>query len=306
MTVITINAIFTNPAVISTLGVIIVTSLTLLTKTYLDKRYILIKLNAEHIFEQRKEIKKTISGRKVHLLTACDDLRHRLNNFWEKGRPEWIDDAKGQYTEETYYLHSFTYRLLCIFAWINILNKDLTFLDTTISTKEDLQLIKYLVFFPQIFTDLALIDGPNADGSVPENHFLKTQFEVLPNSICKDNGIKSYAEFLADVKSGEIDVKKLFKFFEGTSKIQNGYEGNQKKKRGRLYLMQITVIAFLNNYGYDFMQTDPGSIEKILLNEEGSIYLDRYFNLLKDAKLYETSQFVQIRKLAEKHGLINC
>lgn len=286
------------PALISAITTVVVFFLTLLSKNYIDTRILSSKLETEHKFDQRKKIKEVLAKHKVHLLSACENLNHRMWNFAKNYEKGWIQIG-GNYTVENYYLHTFAYRILCLYAWINKIQKEMIFLDTTIATKEDLEFIKFLKVFPQIFCDLTFIEGKNAKGDYAVDHFFRDNFEQLPTCIMSEVELKSYTEFIQNLSFINKDLKSLFEFLDGISP-------NEKRKRwDRLHFLNLTLIIFLNNYGYDFQQTNEKKIEEILSIPKTSAHLESYFAVLKEYHLDKNKQVKIIEKIAKKYYLKN-
>jgi hypothetical protein len=239
-------------------------------------------------------IKEVLAKYKIHLLTACEDLNHRMKNFSRNYKKEWMV-MNGKYSQESYYFHSFAYRILSVFAWIDKIQKEMIFLDTTISTKEDLEFIKFLKVFPQIFCDFELIEGRDANGDIAYDHFFRNNFGHLPNSIITDQGqVMSYSEFLKDLSNSEKNLKSLYEFLDGISPEEN------RKRWDRIYFLNLTLIIFLNHYGYDFQMTNEKKIEAALSKPKVSDYLEEYFYLFKKFKLHKNPQVKKFKKVAQK------
>lgn len=293
-----IPSIITNekifPAVIAAVTTVIVFFLTLLTKNFIDTRVLSSKLETEHKFDQRKKIKEVLAKHKVHLLSAAEILNHRMWNFSKNHNKGWIN-VQGNFFSEQYYIHSFAYRILCLFTWINQIQKDMIYLDTTIAQKEDLEFIKFLKIFPQIFFDLTFIEGQNANGNYAVDHFFRNNFDELSRCLQGVNGIKSYDVFIEDLVQPDKNLIQLLKFLDGICPLEN------RKRWDRLHCLNITLIIFLNNYGYDFQKTNVDKLEKILTIPKTSNFLKNYFHLLKEYNLHTNKEVKKIEKIAKKH-----
>jgi len=286
------------PAVISAITTVIVFFLTLITKRYVDTRILSSKLETEHKFDQRKKIKEVLAKYKVHLLTACEDMKYRLWNFSSNHSKNWID-VKGDYKQEDYFFHSTVYRLLCVFAWIKKINKEMIYLDTTIATKEDLYFIKFLRAFPNIFCDLTFIVGPNADGSYAIDHFFRINFDLLPDSIMSNNEINSYSEYKKSLPTIYNQIEELYRYIDGISPTE------MRMRWDRLHLFHLTLITFLNCYGYDFQQTSDKKIKEVLTIPKTSKYLKNYFTFLAEYRLDKNKEVKRLRKLSKKYFCSN-
>lgn len=293
-----ITSIITNekvlPAVIAAVTTVVVFFLTLLTKNFIDTRVLSSKLETEHRFDQRKKIKEVLAKHKVHLLSAAENLNHRMWNFAKNHSEDWIN-VEGNFLTEQYYIHSFAYRILCLFTWINQVQKDMIYLDTTIAQKQDLEFIKFLKIFPQIFCDLTFIEGQNANGNYAVDHFFRNNFDELSKCLQGENGIKSYDVFIKDLSQPNKNLIKLLEFLDGISPSEN------RKRWDRLHCLNITLIVFLNNYGYDFQKTNTAKIEEVLTIPKISNSLKNYFNLLREYNLHTNKEVKKIEKIAKKY-----
>ena len=211
-------------------------------------------------------------------------------NFGKNHEKNWIKSSK-----EDYYYHSFVYRIVCVYAWIKIIQKDMIFLDTTIATKEDLEFIKFLKIFPQIFCDLTIIEGKNAEGNYAVDHFFRNNFELFSDSVITGDGVITYADFIKHLRTSKKDLEQLFLFLDGISPLE------QRSRWDRLHLLNLTLIVFLNNYGYDFQQTDEAKIEIILTRPKVSVHLKQYFNYLKKYRLNDNKHVIRLEKTARKY-----
>jgi hypothetical protein len=282
------------PAVISAITTVIVFFLTLFTKRYIDTRILSSKLETEHKFDQRKKIKEALAKYKVHLLTACEDMNHRLWNFSSSHSRKWID-VKGDYSSEQYFFHSTVYRILCVFAWIKKINKEMVYLDTTIATKEDLYFIKFLRVFPNVFCDLTFLVGPGADGSHAIDHFFRTNFDLFPDSIMSNNEIISYSEYKKNLPTISKQIESLYQYMDSISPVE------MRMRWDRLHLFHLTLITFLNCYGYDFQQTSDKKINKVLTIPKISKYLENYFVLLTEYRLDQNKEVKRLLKLSKQY-----
>src|SRR5690606_38874628 len=157
---------------------------------------------------------------------------------------DWIK-VDGDYDREHYYFHSTVYKLLCLYAWVGKINKEMIYLDTTIATKEDLEFIKFLKFFPNVLCDLTFIEGKDADGEYEVDHFLRTKFALLPDCISDKVGPKSYSDYTNNIPNMQKYLQSIYIYIDGVSP-------DEKRIRwDRLHLLHLTTIISLNNYGYD-------------------------------------------------------
>jgi hypothetical protein len=275
-------------------GVSIITFLlTNYFKNIFENKLLQRNLETEHKFSQQKQIKEVLAKNKVHLLTACEDLNHRMWNLSNTYKEDWLN-VKGDYQNDRWhYFHSFTYRILAVYGWIKKIQKEMIFLDTTIATKNDLEFIKFLRIFPQIFCDLTFLEGKDVTGRKQVDHFFKNIFGAFPDCLIKDDGIKSFTEYSSDLNSYKTQLQSLYSFLDGVNPEEN------RKRWDRLHLLNLTLIIFLNNYGYDFQQTDETKMKAAMSKPKVSAYLKNYLVLLKEYKLDENKEVVRLKKMAK-------
>jgi hypothetical protein len=267
-------------------------------KNYFENQRHQRNLETEHKFEEQKKIKEAIAKHKVHLLTACEDLNHRLWNLKENHLKQWIN-VGGDYKREHYYFHSTVYKILCLYAWIGKVKKEMIFLDTTIASKEDLEFIKFLRFFPNVMCDLGFIVGKDADGDYAVDHFFRTNFELFPDQISDESGPVSYSNYKIDLEHTHEALLALYEFVDGISPLE------KRMRWDRFHLLHLTTIIFLNNYGYDFQRTNELKIEDIIVKPRVSPYLANYFNFFKEYRLSENVEVVRVEKIARKYYRVN-
>ena len=297
MIILTIKELLTNekvlPVLISTITTIIVFFLTLLTKNFIDTRILRSKLDTEHKFDQRKKIKEVLAKHKVHLLTACEDFNHRMWNFSNKHQENWLH-VNGDYLNKHYYFHSFVYRHLAVYAWVKKIQKEMIYLDTTIASKEDLEFVKFLNVFPRMFCDLTFLEGINADGNKTDDHFFRNEFDLLADNVITENGVKSFSTYMDDLPTIGNKLNRLFLFFDSLSPIED------RKRWDRLHFFHLTVLMFLNNYGYDFQVTNSEKLKLVLTNPKKTAYLTNYFNFLNEYHLSNNKKIKELKKIADK------
>lgn len=245
---------------------IITVVITIFTKNIIEKRLLIFKLNSEHSFEQRKKIKNVLASNKGHLLTACENLNHRLWNFSNDKHVVWMK-VDGDYKNiESYYFQSFVYRILAVYAWMRKIESELIHLDTTISTKEDMEFIKYMRFYGRIFSDTAFFKGLEYDSRNQTDHLFKSNLDELYRNITKDGKILTYKEYLSEISTNDLEeLDCLFKLLDGV---------NPKEERLRwqwFQVMKVFNISFLNAYGYDYQQTSKDKIINAITNPKTSI-----------------------------------
>lgn len=264
--------------IISFLTSLVTLIVTLSSKNWIQKRFLIFKLRKEHEYEQRKAIKNVLSKYKVPFINSAEFLNHRLWNLSKNYSREW-HNVKGQYNYEGYYYQSTIYRILRHFAWIKIIQNKLIFLDTTIATKEDLFFVKYLNYFPQLFQDTDLFDGFNYDTNHSKDHIYRDIFEELYSNLIKDENVISYTDFK------EIFGRDHVKFLPICRFIDNINPEEDRLRWDLIHCFHLTLISFLTSYGYDYQQTTKQQINSFLkIHRKCKIY-DNYRKLIHRNKL---------------------
>lgn len=281
-------------AIIAAITSIITLGLTLLTKNSIEKNLLIFRLNSEYKFEQRKKIKNVLALNKGHLLTACENLNHRLWNFSNENHFKWME-VDGDYNNpNNYYFQSFVYRILSVYAWMRKIELELIHLDTTIATSDDLNFIKFIRFYGRIFSDIAFFKGFKYDCSSETDHIFKNNLDELYHNIIRENELISYNEYLK--KLSENQSEGLLSFY----KLLDGVNTKEERLRWQWFqILKILNLAFLNSYGYDYQQTS-GEKMKIAINTpmRSKLYGNFIF-LLKEHKLDKQKEIKRLINLLD-------
>jgi hypothetical protein len=247
----------TDPKTQSALIAAAVTIATLLlraiTKPLWERNFHKFKLESDYKYDQRKKVRDAISKYKVPLLNSAESLNHRLWNFSKNAPEAWHTHKDGESISDRYYLLSFCYRFLLFFSFCRKIELELVYLDSTVSTKKDLEFLKYLKLFPQIFSDTELFEGTGYNQSMATDHFFSDEFRELVSKMSKDDRLLDYSEFRKKVE--EKEFTQLINYFAGISADHSCLRWQA------LNNFHFMLMAFLNDYGYDFQQT---SKEKML------------------------------------------
>ncbi|BCX73881.1 hypothetical protein [Acinetobacter sp. Tol 5] len=246
------------------------------------------------MFEERKKIKAEISKYKTHLLNTCEDVNHRFLNLREHYSHSWLKLDRNYKDKEKYYFHSTIYRFLCLYFWIKKAQKEIFYLDTTIASKEDLEFITFLKIFPNIMCDLDYIIGPSADQNSEDDHFFRNIFESFPDFILDNGTPKSFEKYIEDLPNLKISLEKLYIYFDGITPTEN------RVRWDRIHFLHLTIILFLNNYGYDFQKTDQKNLKEILSGPKKSSLLNNYLKYLKKYNLLKNKEVKQLINLSKK------
>ena len=284
-------------AIVAAITSIVTLLLTFLTKNFIEKRLLTFRLNKEHEFAQRKKIKNVLASNKSHLLNACEDLNLRLWNFGKPEHYKWLK-INGNFVEKNnYYFHSFSYRILAVYAWMHKIQVELIHLDTTIASKDDMEFIKFMKFYGRIFSDTDFFKGydDNYDYNNQTDHIFKNNLDELYQSITENNKILSFNEYLEKVPN--LHEEKLFVFY----RLIDGTNSTENRLRWQWFqILKMLNLAFLNSYGYDYQQT---SKKKMLIARNTPIKSklnDNFIFLLKEHKLEKQREIKKLIILLKK------
>jgi len=288
-------------ALISAIVSFVTFLLTIIIKNYFENKLYKRKLETEHRFNQQKMIKEVFAKYKVHLLTSCEDYNYRMWNFYSNHSKKWINisDRGSNYNNpQHYYFHSFVYRFLSVLAWIKKIQKEIIFIDTTLASKNDLEFIKFMRVISRLFCDLTPEDK-KGDKTYAIDHFYRDNLNLFPDSIITESGIKSYSEYMENLTNLQLPLLDLYKWFDGISPLED------RKRWDVLYFLHLTIVVFLNNYGYDFQKTNEIKLKKlkqVLDNSQKQVSMKSFFELLGHYKLNENKEVKILKNLWEKNG----
>jgi len=273
-------------AIIAACIALLTTILSFITKSWIEKKVLINKLESENKYEQQKNLKVLLAKNKMRLLNSAEALNHRLWNFMENHSEPWLK------TRGNYY-NSFVYRFITFFAYIRQIEKELIYIDSTFAGKADLEFIKFLRTFPQLFCDVKLFQGENYDKSKAVDHFFRNNFENFCDSFICQNEIITYSNFIDEVEKYEHENQKLFDYFDSISIDESRFRFDLIKT------FHLTIIAFLNTYGYDFQQTTLKQINEVVELPRKSRLYKNYKDILVRNKLDKNKWIKKIIK--DKH-----
>jgi len=258
------------------------------------------KLKFEHSLSEQKKIKESISKNKIQMINACEMLNHRLWNLSEFYEKKW-HFVDGDFTKETkYYFHSFIYRLGAIIWWSSKIENELIYLDTTIADKDDLDFLKFCKFIHIILSQVKLFNNLDYNGEKDYDHFFYHKLIKEINCLSNENktDIINYDLYEKDLTDNLEKMKGICSFIDGVHPKEDRLRWN------RLYALHLTIIAFLNNYGYDFQKTSKQQIEEIVkvmsLSENNDTVLLNFVQLLQKIKLDKNKEVQKIQCVINK------
>jgi hypothetical protein len=122
-------------------------------------------------------------------------------------------------------------------------------------------------------------------------NFFRNQFELFPDAIIKGDDIKSFSEYMNDISHNQKDLSHLYLYLDGISPDEEN-----RKRWDRLHLLNLTLIIFLNNYGYDFQQTNGKNFKKILTEPKLCPYTGNLFKLFNEYHLEDNKQIKKLKR----------
>lgn len=290
-------AVIANPVIISasvSAGVtIVIFILRGAFKPLWERHFHKYKLKSEHEYEQRKNIKSAISKYKAPLLDAAESLNHRLWNFSGNCKHGWliIDPMKTKH--EQYYLYSFCYRFLAFFALCRKIEKELVYLDSTLSDKNDLYFVKYIKLMRNIFCDASIFKNLDYDVEHAVDHFFKDDLLSIVDSLITENGIMSFSEF-DKLNTGKY--QEVISYFSSISK------GRDCNKWYMIHGFHFVLMAFLSAYGYDYQVTSKEKLKRIYNTTPKNIVTDSLLKIISDMYIDSCKQMkISIKILKSTH-----
>lgn len=273
-------------AIIAAITALITTFLSFVTKSWIEKRIHINKLESEHKYEQQKYLKTLLAKNKMQLLNIAEQLNHRLWNYSENYSENWLN-VDGDYKQGNYF-KSFVYRYVTFFAYIRKIESELIFIDSTFASRKDLEFIKFLRTFPQIFCDVKLFHGFEYDISQPTDHFFRNYFEKMVDSFIRKDKIISYNDYVENIESNNVNISQICSFFDGMS------PNEQRLRWDLIQTFHLTLIGFLNSYGYDFQYTSKDKLNHIIVTPRKSRLLVNYKKFMIRNKLDSNKEIKRI------------
>jgi len=272
----------------------------LIIKPIIDKKYLVYRLEKEHQYDQRRQIKEIIAKFKVQIVNNAESLHHRVRAIVkcedeDPKRVYWEKLSSSDNYEEYFYI-STIHRFISFFNSLITLKNSTIFLDTTVADKKDLELIKFIQVFPQIFCGNHLFIGSETE---------ITQINIEQDRFKTDNFLSTCAAFNPEVHTLEEFEKNYSpKYLQDFEIIHNFFlDINPNEERLRwdvLHLFWFALAAFLNTYGYDYQQVTNDRIIKVIKRSNRPRLLYGFFKLIRDNKLDKQHSIKKIIKTLSK------
>ena len=283
-------------ALISALVTIFTLIISLFAKNFLEKKIHSKKLKLNYEYEQRSKLKNLLSEHKMDLLRCCESLNHRYHNLMENHKCNWLSvNVEKNKLDDKYYILSYVYRLLALFANINLLEKKMIFLDTTISTKEDLYFIKFLKVFYLPFCNITpLTNGFTVDKDKKTDHFYINEFNEMSNYLIENEIIIGYKRFEEKLKEDNIEIMPIIKFLDGISPDE------ERLRWDRLQLFHLSIIGFTNYFGYDYQKHKTERLKDYYKLARPNKLVSNYGKIIETYKLGSIRVMKRILKSMKK------
>lgn len=281
-------------ALVSAIVSVIVVILSYLLKSFFDRYFHLFKLESEHKYEQRKQIKSILSKNKIHLINACETLNHRLWNFSNNFSENWhyVEDYYEDIRKQNYFI-SFVYRFVAFFAWQKRLDKEMIFLDTTIASVKDLEMIKYFRIFQQIMCDTNLFSGYSYNHNDPTDHFFNNNFEEMISIFIKEKEILPFPHFKEEIEEYIPKLEPIMDFINGINPSENRYRWE------KLQILHICIMAFLNSFGYDYQYTRESKLKLLAQKYGKNRFINNFKKIITEYKMDKQKELKSIVEIFE-------
>lgn len=277
-------------AIIAAVTSIITFIISFIIKPRIEQKSHQSKVEIEHEYEQRKKIKEVLSTYKTHVINAADSLKGRLNNLSHHYNEQWLS-ANGDYSNENdYYFQTTVYRILNFYAWSEIIEKKLIYLDTTIATESDLNFIKYLKAMKMTLQRGNLVKGIQEESKQEKDIIFRDTLDEMSFWMIKEDSVLSYTDFKNGIDQNISKYKNLCQFLDNISPEED------RRRWDRLYCLHLLLVAFLNTYGYDFQNQNNAKTEKQITRIRK---YDIFPNLITYLEKYKLSNEIEIKKLTD-------
>jgi hypothetical protein len=218
-------------------------------KYWLEKRALRSKLSTEYEYEQRKNLRELIGKYQGRMLEAAEALNHRLWNLYGNQDKGWLN-VNGKYTDCGYYLPSFVYRFLNLYALARKFETEAILIDSRIAEKKDLDFLKFVKTFHWAICDMALFQSLEYDSRYARDHFFRDRIREICDSCMEEERFLKHEELRSVLlKTPEFDA--VFRFFDGLKKDEPRFRWD------RLVALHLILLAFINSFGYDMQESTP-------------------------------------------------
>ena len=283
-------------AVVAALTSVITVFLSNKYKPKVEKEIQIQKVEIENTYEQIREIKKTLSQHKVHLINAAVSLKKRLKNLAKNYCKDLHSVNQDYLNINNYYFQSTVYRVLRLYAWIKVLEDRLIYLDTTlaVATPEDLYFIKYIKAIWSTLQETSLVSELDSEAKIEDDLIFRDTLDEMTMWMIEDGRVLSFSEFKSRLGENIDKVRRLCEFVEGVSPEEG------RLRWDRLYCQRLLLTSFINSYGYDFQHDNRKAIIGYLDQMKKMEALTMLPNFIKYLDSYKLSAESNIKVLLKE------
>lgn len=255
-----------------------------------NKYFLVYKIKTEHAYEQKKKIKEAISKYKMPLLDSAESLNHRLWNFSGNCNKGWHNFKKNELISDKYYLQTFCYRFLAFYAWCVKFERELIYLDVTLSEKNDLYFVKYIKIMQNIFCDASMLSNTGYDNEHATDHFFKDDLISVVEGMFTPTGVITYSDFKLKPESDYVLVSKY---------ISTILKNKSCNKWHLINCFHFMLMAFLSKYGYDYQRTGLFKLFKLRRLEPENKLIINFKVLTLNARLNKCKEMKKAINILE-------
>ena len=227
-----------------------------------DRYSLNYKLSKEFAFEQKRHIKQEISGTKMSLLNAAEELNFRLWNFSSNIAERWHNKDESEWSDpHNYYLHSFVYRLLVFLNLAFEADRSVQTYDSTLFSRKDRDIVylKYVKSFKNFFCDVISLKEFDYEVQSATHHFFR---DHLSDSVRFVSGpertIINFSEYLTKIRDDWSQIRQMLEYVTSIEREPDNINYNM------IMGFHLMLMTFLNNFGHDYQVTIPAKIKGII------------------------------------------
>lgn len=235
-------------------------------KYWLEKRALRSKLETEYEYAQRKNLRELIGKYQGRMLEAAEALNHRLWNLYDNQARGWLD-AKGDYENCGYYLHSFVYRFLNFYSLARKFESEAILIDSRIARRTDLDFVMFVKAFHWAICDIALFDKLSYDSETQYDHFFRDRIREVCDSCFRGEEFLKHKE-LRSLNLKNPEFHSVYRFFDGLRMDEPRFRWD------RLVAVHLLLLAFINNFGYEMQQSTPQQFKDVASHAKNPVVLE--------------------------------
>lgn len=171
--------------------------------------------------------------------------------------------------------------------------EDLLYLDSTIATKKDLEFIKFLRVINQILCDVRLFSNFDYDKNEQRDHFFSNNLDFYSQQILTEDTIFTYTEFIQNYQELQNEIEGVCRFIEKISPYED------RLRWDRLQLFNITLMVFLNSFGYEFQRTTNEKLIEVANHPRPIRLVENYKDIIQKSGLSKQKEFKKVFKVLD-------